>query len=151
MESDTVSTFPIRKVPSLQHISLVSVAFLISDFTEMRDKCAEKLSEKKVQNPKPDLMHDFQFPKNFEELTLDALKRIEGSLIPDEIKKKISSVLIPLYFEILRFLNMNRFLLCTKVDVKEYIVMNQDGSLNHSKSHQKIIKNPLLDNRIRFV
>ncbi|GBL75258.1 hypothetical protein AVEN_194487-1 [Araneus ventricosus] len=152
METAACPSFPIRKVPSLQHITVLYVAFFMNNFNGMRDRCAQKHSKSDMQYASPDLIYrDRILPVGMREWISDALERLNNSVLPEVLKDKVSSFFIPLYSEILKFLNMNKVLLWTTLDVKECIVISIDGTVNHKKSHQKIIKNPLLDKKIRFV
>ncbi|KAF8784847.1 hypothetical protein HNY73_010464 [Argiope bruennichi] len=131
-----------RKVSALRKKSFVSLAVLIADFDQMKHLC-EDLRSRRYFSPT-------EIDNNvLNRLQLEAMNKIKNGSIPNKLGKELADYLCKIYLELYKFLNKKTALLREKSNLKQCIVFNADGSINHWRTHKKIINNPNLSFKTR--
>ncbi|KAF8784849.1 hypothetical protein HNY73_010465 [Argiope bruennichi] len=138
---------PIRNPATLKEMALGASAILISDFDKIRHIVEELHSQIQYEFMTAEAaMIVKNYPDYTETYKLEAEDKIKDLCMPETLKKELVDYSVKLCLETFKFLNINRAIMHETVELKDYVVLNADGSINHRKTHEKIV----LDNDLRF-
>ncbi|KAF8784844.1 hypothetical protein HNY73_010461 [Argiope bruennichi] len=141
----------IRNVASLREITLVSGAILISDLDKIKHKVEELHRHMNFEIANPEAQSSMTtYPIITETSKYEAEDKLRDICIPATLKKELAECVYTISSEIFNFYIINFDLMHEASSLKDFIVFNPDGSINHWKSHQRIIRETNLSSRIRF-
>ncbi|KAF8784851.1 hypothetical protein HNY73_010467 [Argiope bruennichi] len=141
----------IRNVASLREITLVSGAILLTDWDKIKHMVEDLHRHMNFEIANPGThSRRITYPTVTEAFKYEAEDALRDICIPETLKKELAECVYKISSEIFNFYIINFDLMQEAASLKDFIVFNSDGSINHYRSHQRIIRETNLSTRIRF-